>query len=66
MARPSGGDIFRRLRHEIQANAQPRPAEPLPLPAAFYYLPPGATQAKQLLTDVGFPNGVILSRTCSQ
>ena len=21
------------------ANAQPRPAEPLPLPAAFYYLP---------------------------
>ena len=44
------------------ANAQPRPAEPLPLPAAFYYLPPGATQPKQLLTDVGFPNGVILSR----
>ena len=28
------------------ANAQPRPAEPLPLPAAFYYLPPGATQAE--------------------
>jgi gluconolactonase len=44
------------------ANAQPRPNDPLPLPAAFYYLPPGATQAKQLLTDVGFPNGVILSR----
>jgi gluconolactonase len=44
------------------ANAQPRPAEPLPLPAAFYYLPPGATKAVQLLTDVGFPNGVILSR----
>ena len=44
------------------ANAQPRPAEPLPLPAAFYYLPPGATKAIQLLTDVGFPNGVILSR----
>lgn len=44
------------------ANAQPRPAGPLPLPAAFYYLPPGATQPKQLLTDVGFPNGVILSR----
>ncbi len=44
------------------ANAQPRPAEPLPLPAAFYYLPPGATKANQLLTDVGFPNGVILSR----
>ena len=44
------------------ANAQPRPAEPLPLPAAFYYLPPGATKANQILTDVGFPNGVILSR----
>ena len=44
------------------ANAQPRPAEPLPLPAAFYYLPPGATKPIQLLTDVGFPNGVILSR----
>lgn len=44
------------------ANAQPRPAEPLPLPAAFYYLPPGATKAIQILTDVRFPNGVILSR----
>ncbi len=44
------------------ANAQPRPAEPLPLPAAFYYLPPGATKAIQVLTDVGFPNGVISSR----
>jgi len=44
------------------ANAQPRPAEPLPLPAAFYYLPPGSTKPIQLLTDVGFPNGVILSR----
>ena len=44
------------------ANAQPRPAEPLPLPAAFYYLPAGTTKPIQLLTDVGFPNGVILSR----
>lgn len=44
------------------ANAQPRPAEPLPLPAAFYYLPPGSAKPIQLLTDVGFPNGVILSR----
>ena len=35
---------------------------PLPLPAAFYYLPPGAAKATQILTDVGFPNGVILSR----
>jgi gluconolactonase len=43
------------------ANAQPRPPEPLPLPAAFYYLPPGATKAVQLMTDVVFPNGVILS-----
>lgn len=44
------------------ANAQPRPPEGPPLPAAFYYLPPGATKAVQILTDVGFPNGVILSR----
>ena len=44
------------------ANAQPRPPEGPPLPAAFYYLPPGATRAVQLLTDVAFPNGVILSR----
>jgi gluconolactonase len=44
------------------ANAQPRPKEGPPLPAAFYYLPPGATAARQLLTDVGFPNGVLLSR----
>jgi gluconolactonase len=36
------------------ANAQPRPKEPLPLPAAFYYLPPGSTTPRQLLTDVGF------------
>jgi gluconolactonase len=43
------------------ANAQPRPAEPLPLPMAVYYLPPGATKATQLMTDVNFPNGVILS-----
>lgn len=44
------------------ANAMPRPPEGVPLPAAFYYLPPGATTAVQLLKDVGFPNGVILSR----
>ena len=53
----SGGMYF-----TDSANAQPRPAEPLPLPAAFYYLPPGAAKATQVLTDVGFPNGVILSR----
>ena len=44
------------------ANAQPRPPEGPPLPAAFYYLPPGGTKAIQILTDVAFPNGVILSR----
>ncbi len=44
------------------ASPQPRTPEGPPLPAAFYYLPPGATKATQLLTDVGFPNGVILSR----
>jgi gluconolactonase len=44
------------------ANATPRPPEGPPLPAAFYYLPPGASKATQILTDVGFPNGVILSR----
>lgn len=44
------------------ASPQPRPPEGPPLPAALYYLPPGATTATQILTDVGFPNGVILSR----
>jgi gluconolactonase len=44
------------------ANAQPKPPDPLPLPAAFYYLPPNSTKAVQILTDVRFPNGVILSR----
>ncbi len=44
------------------ASPQPRPPEGPPLPAGFYYLPPGAAKATQLLTDVAFPNGVILSR----
>lgn len=44
------------------ANAQPRPPEGPPLPAAFYYLRPGASTATQLATDVPFPNGVLLSR----
>jgi gluconolactonase len=44
------------------ANAMPRPPEGLPLPAAVYYLPPGATKATQLFTDVAFPNGILLSR----
>ena len=44
------------------ANATPMPPGGLPLPAAFYYLPPRATKAIQILSDVAFPNGVILSR----
>ena len=44
------------------ANAQPMPPAGVPLPAALYYLPPGATKPVQLLTDVAFPNGVVLSR----
>jgi gluconolactonase len=44
------------------ANATPMPPGGLPLPAAFYYLPPRATKAIQILNDVAFPNGVILSR----
>ena len=44
------------------ANAQPMPPAGVPLPAALYYLPPGATRATQLVTDVAFPNGLVLSR----
>lgn len=44
------------------ANAQPMPPTGVPLPAAVYYLAPGATKATQLLTDVRFPNGIVLSR----
>jgi gluconolactonase len=44
------------------ANAQPMPAAGVPLPPALYYLPPGSARATQLLTDVPFPNGVVLSR----
>ena len=44
------------------ANAQPMPAGGVPLPPALYYLGPGSTKAIQLLTDVLFPNGVVLSR----
>ena len=46
-------------------SANPTPPQPngLPLPAALYYLPPNATKAIQiLLTDVRFPNGLVLSR----
>ncbi len=44
------------------ANAQPRPPDGPPLPPAVYYLAPGSTKATQIISDVAFPNGVILSR----
>ena len=34
----------------------------MPLPAALYYLPPTAAKPIQFLTDVPFPNGVVLTR----
>ena len=46
-------------------SANPTPEQPngVPLPAALYYLPPKATKPIQiLLTDVRFPNGLVLSR----
>jgi gluconolactonase len=44
------------------ANPAPAPPTPLPLPAALYYVPPGSKAAVQVLSDVAFPNGVVLSR----
>lgn len=44
------------------ANPAPVPPTPLPLPPALYYLPPNSSKAVQILSDVAFPNGVILSR----
>lgn len=44
------------------ANPAPPPPTPLPLPPAFYYLAPGSKTAVQVLNDVAFPNGVVLSR----
>jgi gluconolactonase len=44
------------------ANPAPAPPTPLPLPAALYYLPPNSNKAVQVLNDVVFPNGVLLSR----
>jgi gluconolactonase len=52
----SGGVYF-----TDSANAQPMPPAGVPLPAALYYLPPNAVKPTQLLTDVAFPNGVVLS-----
>ena len=43
------------------ANAAPMPPGGVPLPPALYYLPPSATKPVQLLTDVAFPNGLVLS-----
>jgi gluconolactonase len=44
------------------ANPTPPPSTPLPLPPALYYVPAGSHTAVQVLTDVAFPNGVVLSR----
>jgi gluconolactonase len=44
------------------ANPTPAPPTPLPLPPAFYYIAPGSRTAVQVLSDVEFPNGVVLSR----
>ena len=44
------------------ANPAPVPPTPLPLPPALYYLPPSGGKVIQILNDVAFPNGVILSR----
>lgn len=44
------------------ANAAPMPPGGVPLPPALYYLAPGSNTATQILTDVPFPNGVVLSR----
>jgi gluconolactonase len=56
-ANKSGGVYF-----TDSANAAPMPPTGVPLPAALYYLAPNATKATQILTDVAFPNGVVLSR----
>ena len=44
------------------ANPAPAPPAPLPLPPALYFIPPGSHTAVQVLSDVAFPNGVVLSR----
>jgi gluconolactonase len=44
------------------ANATPMPPGGVPLPPAVYYLPPNATKAIQILNDLAFPNGIVLSR----
>jgi gluconolactonase len=44
------------------ANPAPPPPTPLPLPPALYFIPPGSRTAVQVLNDLPFPNGVVLSR----
>jgi len=44
------------------ANPAPPPPTPLPLPPALYFIPPGSHVAVQVLNDLPFPNGVVLSR----
>jgi gluconolactonase len=44
------------------ANPAPPPPTPLPLPPALYFIPPGSHTAVQVLNDLPFPNGVVLSR----
>jgi gluconolactonase len=44
------------------ANPTPAPSTPLPLPPALYFIPPGSRTAVQVLNDLPFPNGVVLSR----
>ena len=43
------------------ANAMPMPATGVPLPPAVYYLPPNAATPIQIVTDIPFPNGVVLA-----
>ena len=51
----NGGVYFTDSANPTVAQAKP------PLPAALYYLPPGGAVTR-ILTDVAFPNGVLLSR----
>jgi len=44
------------------ANAAPMPPKGVPLPPALYYLPPNAARPIQVLHDLAFPNGLVLSR----
>jgi gluconolactonase len=52
------GDVY----FTDSANAMPMPPGGVPLPAAVYYLPRNASKAIQVLNDLPFPNGIVLSR----